>query len=306
MSQVSDHSEQFARANGIEICYETFGDTNAEPMLLVMGLGAQMVLWDDAFCERLATRGFRVIRFDNRDVGRSSKLAGGKRLTTLELLKLRFLRIPVAAPYKLHDMARDLVGLMDALSISSAHLVGVSMGGMIAQEVAISFPGRLRSLTSIMSTTGNPKVPPPSRQATAMLMAPPPKTRQEFIDRFGQGFTILRAGRFPQDEALDTARAERVFERGLSPAGTGRQLRAVLASGSRKDRLRAVKVPTLIIHGTVDPLVHPMGGKDTAVSIPGAKLLMIDGMGHALPIEMWPQIIDAIATHAHGATAKAA
>ena len=203
-------------------------------------------------------------------------------------------------------MAKDTVGLMDVLGIKSAHLVGASMGGMIAQEVAISFPARVRSLTSIMSTTGNPKVPRPTREAAAMLMAPPPATKEEYFERFAKTWKILRVGSFPEDEALDRSRAERTYERGLNPAGVGRQLRAVLASGSRKERLSAVKAPTLVIHGTVDPLVRPEGGKDTAASIPGAKLVMIDGMGHALPIPMWPQIIDAIDKHAHGAAAKAA
>jgi pimeloyl-ACP methyl ester carboxylesterase len=297
--------ERMARANGVELCYEIFGDADAEPMLLIMGLGAQMVLWDDDFCRQLAGRGFRVIRFDNRDIGRSSRLSGGKRLTPLELLKLRFLKIPVAAPYKLGDMAQDTIGLMDVLGIKSAHLVGASMGGMIAQEIAISFPERVRSLTSIMSTTGNPKVPPPTREAAAMLMAPPPATRDEYIARFAQTWKLLRVGSFPEDEARDRARAERCFERGLNPAGVGRQLRAILASGSRKQRLGAVKAPTLVIHGTVDPLVRPEGGKDTAASIPGAKLMMVEGMGHALPIPMWPQVIDAIDKHAHAASAKA-
>ena len=295
---------QLARANGIELCYETFGDAAAEPMILIMGLGAQMVLWDDDFCRQLAARGFRVIRFDNRDIGQSSKLSGGKPLGALEMLKLRLLRIPVKAPYRLGDMAEDTVGLMDALGIPSAHLVGASMGGMIAQEIAISFPQRVRSLTSIMSTTGNPKIPGPTREAMAVLMAPPPKSKEEYIDRFGKSWKVLRAGSFPEDEARDLALAERTFARGLNPAGVGRQLRAILASGSRKERLRTVKAPTLVIHGTVDPLVHPAGGKDTAASIPGAKLLMIERMGHALPISMWPQIIDAIDKHAHGASAK--
>jgi pimeloyl-ACP methyl ester carboxylesterase len=297
---------QLARANGIDICYEIFGEASAEPMLLIMGLGAQMIHWDDDFCRQLAARGFRVIRFDNRDIGKSSKLSGGKRLTPIELLKLRFLKIPIAAPYRLGDMAQDTIGLMDALGIKSAHLVGASMGGMIAQEIAISFPQAVRSLTSIMSTTGNPKVPPPSREATAVLMAPPPATKEEYFVRFAQTWKILRVGSFPEDEALDRSRAERTYERGLNPAGVGRQLRAILASGSRKERLRSVKAPTLVIHGTVDPLVRAEGGKDTAASIPGARLLMIEGMGHALPIPMWPQIIDAIDKHAHGAAAKAA
>jgi pimeloyl-ACP methyl ester carboxylesterase len=297
---------QLARANGIDICYEIFGEPAAEPLLLIMGLGAQMVIWDDEFCQQLAARGFRVIRFDNRDIGQSSALQGGKRLTPFELIKLRLFHIPVAAPYRLIDMARDTVGLMDALGIASAHLVGASMGGMIAQEVALSFPQRVRSLTSIMSTTGNPRIPPPTREMAAMLMAPPPRTKEEYLARFARTWKMLRAGSFPEDEARDRALAERCFARGLNAAGVGRQLRAILASGSRKARLHAVTAPTLVIHGTKDPLVHPAGGKDTAASIPNARLLMIDGMGHALPIRMWPKIIDAIAAHAHGASAEAA
>jgi pimeloyl-ACP methyl ester carboxylesterase len=296
---------QIARANGIELCYEIFGDANAEPMLLIMGLGAQMIHWDDDFCRQLAGRGFRIIRFDNRDIGKSSKLSGGKRLGPVELLKLRFLKIPVAAPYKLRDMAEDVTGLMDSLGIKSAHLVGASMGGMIAQEIAISFPARVRSLTSIMSTTGNPKDPPPTREAAAVLMAPPPATKEEYFARYAQTWKVLRAGSFPEDEARDRSRAELNFERGLNPAGVGRQLRAILASGSRKQRLASVKAPTLVIHGTVDPLVRPAAGMDTAASIPGAKLMLVEGMGHALPIRFWPQIIDAIDKHAHAATARA-
>ncbi|KJC55012.1 alpha/beta hydrolase [Bradyrhizobium sp. LTSPM299] len=306
MTTLAHQPPQIIHANGIDICYEIFGDANAEPLLLIMGLGAQMIHWDDDFCRQLAGRGFRVVRFDNRDIGKSSHMSGGKRLTPLELLKLRFLKIPVAAPYKLSDMAQDTIGLMDKLGIKSAHVVGASMGGMIAQEIAITFPERVRSLTSIMSTTGNPKVPPPTREAAAVLMAPPPATKEEYFARYAQTWKVLRNGSFPEDEALDPARARRTYERGLNPPGVGRQLRAILASGSRKARLRSVKAPTLVIHGTVDPLVNPEGGKDTAASIPGARLLMIERMGHALPIPMWPEIIDAIDKHAHGATAKAA
>jgi pimeloyl-ACP methyl ester carboxylesterase len=296
---------QMARANGVDLCYEIFGDPAAEPLILIMGLGSQMIQWDDDFCRQLAARGFRVIRFDNRDIGQSSKLSGGKPLSPIELLKLRLFKIPVKAPYRLSDMAEDTVGLMDVLGIKSAHIVGLSMGGMIAQEIAISFPQRVRSLTSIMSTTGNPKIPGPTREAMAVLMAPPPKSKEEYLARYGNTWKVLRAGSFPEDEALDPARAERTYARGLSPAGTGRQLRAILASGSRKERLRSVKAPTLVIHGTVDPLVHPAGGKDTAASIPGAKLVMIEGMGHALPLRVWSQIIDAIDKHAHAASATA-
>jgi pimeloyl-ACP methyl ester carboxylesterase len=232
-----------------------------------------------------------VIRFDNRDIGKSSRMTGGKRLGALELLKLRFLKIPVAAPYTLRDMAEDTVGLMDVLGIKSAHMVGASMGGMIAQEIAISFPQRVRSLTSIMSTTGNPKVPGPTREASAMLMAPPPSTKEEYFERYAQTWKILRAGSFPQDEALDRARAERNFERGLNPPALGgssvRSSRRATArsgwhrSGAHAGDSRHRRSPGAARrrqgHRRLDPR---------------RKALMIEGMGHALPIRMWPQIID--------------
>jgi pimeloyl-ACP methyl ester carboxylesterase len=292
---------QLARANGIEICYDIFGYSDAEPMVMIMGLGAQMIHWDDDFCRELAGHGFRVIRFDNRDIGLSSKMAGGKPFTLFELAKLRFLGTPVAAPYKLSDMATDVVALLDVLRIRSAHVVGASMGGMIAQEMAITYPERLRSLTSIMSTTGNPRLPQPSRAVSLLLLKPQPSGYEAFLERFKQTWLFLRVGSFPDDEARDLDRAERTYARGLSPAGVGRQLRAILASGSRKERLAAVSAPTLVIHGKIDPLVHPAAGRDTAASIPGARLMMVDRMGHALPISMWTMVIDAISRHAHGA-----
>jgi pimeloyl-ACP methyl ester carboxylesterase len=290
-----------AKANGIELCYETFGTPDAEPLVLIMGLGAQMIHWDDEFCRDLASRGFRVIRFDNRDIGKSTRMSGGKPLRPIELLKLRIFKIAPEAPYKLWDMARDVVGLLDALGISKAHIVGASMGGMIAQEIAMQYPDRVLSLTSIMSSTGNPKLPQATREASAILLAPPPTTKAEYIERFGQTWKVLRGGSFPLDEAKDRERAERTYARGLNPAGVGRQLRAILASGSRKDRLGSVRAPTLVIHGTIDPLVRMEAGKDTAASMPGAKLLLVEGMGHALPIPMWPTIIGAIAEHAKNA-----
>ncbi len=295
---------QMAKANGIELCYEIFGAPDAEPLVLIMGLGAQMILWDDEFCQDLAGRGLRVIRFDNRDIGKSTKMSGGKPLRPLELLKLKIFKIAPEAPYKLWDMASDVVGLLDALGIKKAHIVGASMGGMIAQEIAMQHPDRVLSLTSIMSSTGNPKLPPPTREASAMLLAPPPTSKEEYLDRFGKTWKILRGGSFPLDEAKDLDRAERTYARGLNPAGVGRQLRAILASGNRKDRLGSLKISTLVIHGTIDPLVRVEAGKDTAASIPGAKLLLIDGMGHALPIPMWPAIIGAIAEHARATRAK--
>jgi pimeloyl-ACP methyl ester carboxylesterase len=296
----NDHGT-LVRANGIELCYDTFGDPAAEPMLLVMGLGAQMIQWDEAFCTRLAERGFHVIRFDNRDVGKSQRFTGGGRLGMLEVLRLRLFGTPVHAPYMLRDMAGDAVGLLDALGIARAHVVGVSMGGMIAQELAIEFPDRLLSVTSIMSTTGDPRLPGPTRRALRVLLASPPRSREEFLRRYAATWNVLRAGSFPEDEAKDRPRAERSWDRGHDPAGAVRQLRAIVASGDRTARLATVKVPALVIHGEVDPLVRPAAGKATAAAIPGAKLVMIPGMGHAMPTSMWPPIIDAIATHAHGA-----
>lgn len=293
---------RIVRANGIDICYDIFGFSDAEPMVMIMGLGAQLIHWDDEFCRDLAATGFRVIRFDNRDIGLSSKMNGGKKFSIYELAKLRFLNIPVAAPYKLADMAADTVALLDALRIRKAHIVGASMGGMIAQEIAIDHPERVRSLVSIMSTTGHPRLPQPSRQVTLKLLQRQPDGYDAFIERFKQTWLFLRAGSFPDDEARDLDRAERTFARGLHSEGVGRQLRAILASGSRKERLAGVTAPTLVIHGKVDPLVHPAAGRDTAASIPGARLMMVDRMGHALPISMWPMVIDAIARHAHGAS----
>jgi pimeloyl-ACP methyl ester carboxylesterase len=306
LPDVAYQPAKLAKANGIEICYDIFGSPDAEPLFLIMGLSAQMVLWDDEFCKQLAARGFRVIRFDNRDIGNSTKLSGGKRITPIDILKLRFFGILPQSTYTLRDMAADTVGLMDALGIRSAHVVGASMGGAIAQEVAIHFPDRIRSLTSIMSTTGNLKLPQPKREAMALLMSKPPNTRDEYVAMFSRNWKILRQGSFPLDEVRDIQIAQRCYERGLNPEGVGRQLRAILASGARNKALANVRTPTLVIHGTVDPLVRPEAGKDTANSIPGAKLVMVEGMGHAIPIPMWPQIIGAIADHAHAAERKAA
>lgn len=287
--------EAIAQANGIEICYETFGDRADVPLLLIMGLGSQMVHWDDDFCRQLAARGFFVVRFDNRDVGRSTWLDGGfDRIGLGELLQLRFLGKPVEAQYKIIDMAKDAVGLLDALGLAAVHLVGASMGGMIAQEVALSFPERVLSLTSIMSTTSNPKLPGPTPAASALLTTPPATTKQEYVEGFRKTWRTLRVGSFPEEEERDRSRAERNFSRGINPDGKTRQLRAVLASGSRKERLAAVAAPTLVIHGSLDPLIRPQAGIETAASIPGAKLLMIEGMGHALPKPFWPSIIGAI------------
>ncbi len=288
----------FAEANGIQLCYDTFGDAAAPPLLLIMGLAAQMIAWDDMFCAQLAQRGYRVIRFDNRDIGLSTRLTASGIPDVGAAFAAAMQGQPVSAPYTLSDMAADTVGLMDALGIGTAHVVGASMGGAIGQTLAIEHPARLRTLTSIMSTTGERGLPPPSPEAIAVLLRPTPTEHDAYLTSYAQTWKVLRAGSFPLDEARDLQRAEQNFARGLNPAGAARQLAAILASGGRKRALAAVRVPTLVLHGDIDPLV-PLGcGIDTAQSIAGAKMVVIEGMGHALPISMWPQLIDAIAAHA--------
>ena len=287
-----------AQANGIALCYDTFGDPLAPPLLLIMGLASQMIAWDDEFCAQLAARGYRVIRFDNRDIGLSTHFteAGVPDVTAAFMAAMQ--GKPVSAPYLLSDMADDAVGLLDALGIDKAHVVGASMGGAIGQTLAIRHAQRLRTLTSIMATTGAPGLPPPTPEALAMLFKPTPTDQAAYFESYRQTWKLLRAGSFPLDEARDLARAGQIFARGLNPAGVARQLTAIVASGSRKEALAAVRVPTLVIHGDADPLVPVACGVDTAGSIPNASLLIIEGMGHALPITLWPRIIDAIAAHA--------
>jgi len=287
-----------AKANGIELCYDTFGDSNAPPLLLIMGLASQMIAWHDEFCALLAARGYLVIRFDNRDIGLSTSFdsAGVPNIGAAMAAVLK--GQPVDAPYRLSDMGADAFGLLDALGIESAHVVGASMGGAIAQTMAIERPERLRTLTSIMATTGAPGLPPPTPEAMAVLLQPPATTLEDYIKSYAQTWKVLRAGSFPEDEALDRERAERVFARGLNPPGVARQLAAILASGSRKAGLRSVRVPTLVLHGDADPLVTLACGVDTAESVPGARLVVIPGMGHALPISCWPRLVDEIARHA--------
>jgi pimeloyl-ACP methyl ester carboxylesterase len=283
-----------AHANGIEIEYEEFGASNAPPVLLIMGLGAQMILWRDAFCEQLAARGHRVIRFDNRDAGKSSSCDQLGVPDVLAAAGAALMRQPVSAPYSLRDMAADTAGLLDALHIERAHVVGASMGGMIAQTLATEFPARVRSLTSIMSTTGNPNLPPPQPQALNALLGPPPGNRDEAIERAVFVFRTIGSPGFPFDEAEVRALAALSFDRGFNPGGLARQIVAILAAGDRSAALRSVRVPTLVIHGTGDPLVSVEGARETAAAVPGAELLLIDGMGHDMPRPVWPRLIDAI------------
>jgi pimeloyl-ACP methyl ester carboxylesterase len=288
----------FAPANGLSLCYDSFGDPKAPPLLLIMGLGAQMILWDEEFCSQLAARGFWVIRFDNRDIGRSTY---GTQIVQIDLGAFAMLQLqgkPIPSPYKLRDMAADAAGLLDHLGIESAHIAGASMGGMIAQEMAVHFPARVRTLTSIMSSTGNPTLPGPTPEAAAVLLGAPPVGRDAYIETFCRNWKVLRAGTFPADEARDPLRAARMYERGLNPPGVARQLLAIFASGNRTTSLGSVRAPTLVIHGVPDPLVRVEAGRATAAAIPGARMLEVARMGHALPMEIWPEVIGAISEHA--------
>jgi pimeloyl-ACP methyl ester carboxylesterase len=284
-------------ANGISIEYETFGDPAKPALALIMGLGAQMIFWQEDFCRQLMERGFHVVRFDNRDCGLSRHFQelGIPDVGAAMTASLSGEPVP-APPYTLRDMAADVIGLLDALGIERAHVVGASMGGMIAQTVAIEHPARVRSMTSIMSTTGNREVPPATPEAMTALLTPSPSERAEFIDHMVKTFRIVGSPGFEFDETSFRDRIGRAFDRSYDPSGVARQLVAVLADGDRKQRLRSVQVPTLVIHGKNDPLVPVEGGVDTADAVTGARLLVIEGMGHDLPRGAWPQIIDAIAS----------
>ena len=290
-----------ARVNGIELEYESFGRTGDPALLLVMGLGAQMILWHEEFCESLAGRGFRVIRYDNRDVGRSTWLDEAGVPDVPGALAAAATGGAIEAPYLLGDMAADGVALLDELQVGAAHVVGASMGGMIAQSIAIEHAGRVRTLTSIMSTTGHPGLPQARPEAMALLMTPVPVERAAQIERAVQVSRTIGSPAYPGDEAELRALAGHAFDRGVNPPGFARQLVAILASGSRRDALGTVRAPTLVIHGADDPLVPVEAGRDTAESVPGAELLEIPGMGHDLPRALWPTVVDAISKHAEKA-----
>jgi pimeloyl-ACP methyl ester carboxylesterase len=291
-----------AQANGIEITYDTFGDRSNPAMLLIMGLGIQMLGWDERFCNMLADRGYFVIRFDNRDVGLSSKIEGGPPPDLMKLMSGDY----SSAAYTLDDMAADAAGLLDELGIEKAHIVGVSMGGMIGQTLAISHPERALSLTSIMSTTGSPAVGQPRQDVLMALVAPAPADREGFIDRQVEMFKLIGSPDYPMQEDEFRELVARSYDRAFYPEGFMRQLTAILASGDRTVALAAVNVPTLVIHGDADPLIAPDGGEATAKAIPGAKLVKIPGMGHDLPPALWPRFVDEIVANAERATAGAA
>jgi pimeloyl-ACP methyl ester carboxylesterase len=284
--------------NNIQIEYDTFGDPMSNPLLLVMGLGSQMIRWPEEFCEMLVKQGFYVIRFDNRDVGLSTKFekAGVPDIRSAIVASQKGEEIN--SPYSLEDMAHDAIGLLDAMGISKAHICGASMGGMIAQIIAYRYPNRVLSLTSIMSSTGNPELPQAKPEVMQILFTPVPKEREKYIKESVKRRHIIYGSGFPFDEELAKTLAVIEYDRCFYPVGLMRQLMAIMANGNRKIALNSIKVPTLVIHGTDDPLVPVEGGKDTVDAIPGAELLLIDGMGHSLPPETWTQVVNAIVSNA--------
>lgn len=289
--QVVERSgEQYAQLGELKLCYETFGDRAAPALLLIMGLGSQMVLWEDAFCEQLADHGFWVIRFDNRDAGRSTILRDAGVPSRRQLL----LRDPRGAAYTLDDLADDAAGLLDHLAVESANVVGASMGGMVAQLLAIRHPQRVLSLVSIMSTTGNRRVGLTHPALWRRLLRRPPRDREAYVRDFLVTYRDIGSRRYrPERDRLE-ALAERCFERGIHPAGTARQLAAIVTAPDRASLLREVRVPTTVIHGDADRLVMASGGRATAKAISGARLVVIPGMAHDLAPELWGQILDEI------------
>lgn len=281
-------------ANGIKIEYDTFGDSSSPALLLVMGLGTQMIAWREEFCEQLAAKGLHVIRFDNRDIGLSTKFEEAGIPDIMATMTAFMDGKPVETPYSLDDMADDAIGLLDALNIEKAHICGASMGGMIVQIMAYRHPSRVLSLTSIMSTTGNPDLPQGKPEAMAALTTPAPDGREAIIENGVDAVRIIGSTGFPFDEETARKFSAEAYDRSYYPQGMARQMAAIVAQEDRRASLASVNVPTLVIHGDADPLVPIEGGKDTAESIPGAELLIIKGMGHDNPPGAWPQIIDGI------------
>ncbi|MCM2390755.1 alpha/beta fold hydrolase [Streptomyces albipurpureus] len=282
----------------VSIAYESFGDPGDAPVLLVMGFGAQMLAWHEDFCRALANRGRYVIRYDNRDCGLSTKFDEhpvdmGKFIATVSSGD-----IPAAlsmVPYRLRDMADDGLGLLTALGIDRAHVVGTSMGGMIAQTMALSSPERVLTLTSMMSSTGESEYGQASPEAQAALFTPTPTDREGYVTAVEK--ELVWASKRYGDIAALRELAAASYDRSYYPAGIGRQLGAMILSGSRADALRELRVPTLVIHGLDDTLIAPSGGKRTAELVPGAELLLIPDMGHDRPRELWPELIDAVISH---------
>ena len=294
---ISESEELFAPLSGtLELCYQTFGDPGDEAVLLVMGLGGPMNWWDVDFCRQLAARGFYVVRYDNRDTGKSSRMPGR---VTRSMLVRAFMGRRVRPPYTISDLAGDAFGLLDHLGLESAHVVGISMGGMIAQTMTLEQPARVRSLTSIMSTTGRRTVGWQHPKLLPALLSDRGNGRDAYVKSSADFWDIIGSPSYPQARDRVESRAGDTFDRGVSRSGIMRHMMAVLTQPNRSTRLRSVRVPTLVVHGTSDLMVHVSGGRATAAAVPGSELLLVDGMGHDLPEELWPTVIDAIERTAH-------
>lgn len=298
LSEVAQTPEQFVEANGLTLCWQGFGRAEDPVLLLIMGMGAPMTGWEEVFCRALAARGYFVLRYDARDTGRSTHFVHANTPDMAAMMTRAWLRLPIDAPYRLIDMANDAAALLDALDIERAHVVGASMGGAVAQTLAIHQPQRVATLTSIMSTTGDPGLPRPKGPAVAAVMRKPARTPDGYIEQYVSTWRLLRVVTTPDDDLLDRARAHVNLERGLVPGSTARHMAAILASGSRRNALSSVAAPTLVIHGELDPLVPLAAGIDTAHCVPGSRLMVLPEMGHALPLKLWPTIVDAINAHA--------
>jgi pimeloyl-ACP methyl ester carboxylesterase len=287
-----------AKVNDIEIEYDTFGDPASKPLLLIMGLGAQMINWDEEFCKKLVERDFYVIRFDNRDVGLSTKFEGAGEPDLMKLYMQAQKGEKIESLYTLEDLADDAVGLLSAINIDKAHICGASMGGMIAQVIAYRHPSRVLSLASIMSSTGNPDLPRPKPEAMQILIKPLPIGREAIIEDGINRMRIVHGTSIPFNEDRARKLVIASYDRSNYRPGYSRQLAAIIVSGNRKEDLQSITIPTIVIHGDVDPLIPYEGGKDTAEAIPGSELLIIEGMGHSLPPEVWPLVINAITENA--------
>jgi pimeloyl-ACP methyl ester carboxylesterase len=287
-------AERFCHVGDVDLCFQTFGEPEDPTVLLIMGLGTQMLAWHEDFCELLVQRGFHVVRFDNRDCGRSTHLDQFPPPTVTELLT-RHIRHPA---YTLDDLARDAAGLLDHLEVDAAHVVGASMGGMVAQTLAARSPSRVRSLVSIMSNTGSRLHGQPAPRVLPLLLRHPPSDKDAYIEQMVRVFGIVGSPGYERDEAGLRSLLALSHDRGTSFSGTARQLAAIIASGNRTASLRTIRAPTLVIHGAADRLVSPSGGRATARAIPGAHLLLLAGMGHDLPRQLWPVLVRAIALNA--------
>lgn len=295
--EVAVSEERFAGVGGLELCWQQFGQESDPPLLMIMGLGAQMILWPKELCELIATEGFRVIRFDNRDAGRSTILADAPTGTISQALAGEV----APGSYILSDMAGDAAGLLDAIGIEAAHVVGASLGGMIAQTLAFEHPGRVLSLASIMSTTGDGSVGQASQAGMEALTAAPPQDRDGYVDALLVARRKIGSPGFPFDEDRSRRIAGMGWDRGYHPNGTMRQTIAIIGSGDRTESLARIVVPTVVIHGSDDPLIDVSGGRATAAAIPGAKLVVIQGMGHDFPAGVWAEVADEIVENARRA-----